>query len=70
MEVQVHRFQARLCSMPGSQMLSVVAMCGMRKLGTLGVQLWGPGRAVVCSSLSDPGSPEGGGGVRLPVPEK
>ena len=56
--------------MPRGQMLSVVAMCGMRKLGTPGVQLWGPGRAIVRSSLSDPRSPEGGGGVGLLMPEE
>ena len=53
--------------MSRSQVLSIVAMRGMRKLGTPGVQLRNPGRAVVCFSLSDLGSPEGGGGFRLPV---
>ena len=40
-------------------MLSIVAMRGMRELGTPGVQLWDPGRAFVCFTLSDLGSPEG-----------
>ena len=53
--------------MSRSQVLLIVAMRGMRKLGTPGVQLRSPGRAVVRFSLSDLGSPEGGGGFRLPV---
>ena len=66
-EVPVHCVQAGLRAMSRSQVLSIVAMRGMRELGTPGVQLRSPGRAVVCFSLSDLGSPEGGGGFRLPV---
>ena len=63
----VHCLQAGLRTVSRSEVLSVVAMRGMRKLGTPGVQLWNPGRAIVCGSLSDSRSPEGGGGLRLPM---
>ena len=45
--------QAGLRTVSRSEVLSVVAMRGMRKLGTPGVQLWDPGRAIVRGSLSD-----------------
>ena len=51
-------------------MLPIVAMRGMRELGTPGVQLWDPGRAFVCFTLSDLGSPEGCGGDGLSVREE
>ena len=46
-------------------MLQIVAVLCVRALGTLGVQLWDPGRAVVCVALPDLGSVEGCGGDGL-----
>ena len=48
-------------------MFPAFAVRGMRPLGTLRVQLWDPGRAVVCFTLSDLGPVEGCGGDGLPV---
>ena len=51
-------------------MLPAIAVRCVRTLGTPGVQLWDPGRAIVCFTLSDLGSVEGCGGDGLPVREK
>ena len=48
-------------------MLQTVAVLCMRALGTLGVQLRDPGRAIVCIALPDLGSVEGCGVDGLPV---
>ena len=66
-EVQVHRIQERVCTVSRSQVLQTIAVLCMRALGTLGVQLWDPGRAIVCIALPDLGSVEGCGGDGLSV---
>ena len=66
-EVQVHRIQERVCTVSRSQVLQTIAVLCMRPLGTLGVQLWDPGRAIVCIALPDLGSVEGCGGNGLSV---
>ena len=66
-EVQVHCAQKRVCTMSRSEVLSLVAVLCMRALGASGVQLWDPGRAVACVTLSDLGPIEGCGGDGLSV---
>ena len=51
-------------------MLPAIAVRRVRPLGTPGVQLRDPGRAIVCFTLSDLGSVEGCGGNGLPVREE